>query len=125
MHPDLYGADPMLKVKCSHLTREVKELKDQNTSLVRELTTLQTILNVTGITKLFNNLAPKSIYKRFFLGTYRTVLLEELIARYQFTDITGDVDSSTVIRIMNKMASEASGDGMVTIYGELIKMHGG
>ena len=115
----------MLLLQNSSLQLDVKSMKKEIASLTAELEYYKSLLHVCDITKIFNSLAPQSVYRRFFTGTYRAILLRELIARYNFTEVSGPTDRSVVVRIMNKMGKDAAGEGLVTIDGERIKINGG
>lgn len=117
--------DSLLLLRNAYLQRDAADLRKQVVDLREQLASLQSMMNVCDITKIFNELAPRSIYRRFFMGTYREMVLQELIARYNFTDISGRTDRTVVIRILNQIGKDASGEGLVTIYGERIKISGG
>lgn len=70
-------------------------------------------------------LSGASIYKGMFTR-YRDVVLYELIARYQFTEIQGPIDRKVVVRLMNKIGAEGmSKEGLKLVTGERIKFSGG
>lgn len=117
--------DPMILMQNASLRRERDGLRKQVEALTKQVDTLHSLLNICDITKIFNELAPRSIYRGFFTGTYREIVLQELIARYNFTEVQGPTDRSVVIRILNRMGKDASTDGLVTIYGDRIKTSGG
>jgi hypothetical protein len=119
------SSDPMLIVQNASLRMEVKDLTKQISQLTSELTDLKTIMYVCDLTKIYNELAPRSIYRGIFTGSYRTVILHELIARYQFTGVGGAVDRAVVIRILNSMGREALGEGLITYTGDKIELSGG
>lgn len=117
--------DPFVLMQNACLRKETADLRKQVDTLTKQVESLQLLLHTCDITKIFNELAPRSIYRRFFTGLYRGIVLQELIARYAFTDIQGPTDKSVVIRILNRIGKDASSDGLVTINGDRIRISGG
>jgi hypothetical protein len=115
----------MILVQNAALKLEVRELSAENKKLTTMVEHLQNILHVCEITKIYDTLAHASIYKSMFTR-YRDVVLYELIARYQFTEIQGPVDAKVVVRLMNKIGAEGmSREGLKLVTGERIKFLGG
>jgi hypothetical protein len=104
----------MLLAHNAALQMEIRELKKKIIAQDEKIHKLQSLLDIGGITKIFNELAPRSIYQRLFMGVYHAAILDELIIRYQSVGVDGPADRAIVVRIMNNIGREVVGGGLMT-----------
>lgn len=120
------------------LRAEVRELQGQNVYLRNRVDTLQTVLHVAEITKIFNSTAPGCVYHRYFTGVYRQQILTEIITRYCSTYCStqrvSDHDDSAasqtinqkfVAHIMRSIGNECTKGVLKTSFGDVISFDGG
>lgn len=117
--------NPMLHVKYMHDSRENAELRRENQILRERIETLENLLSIVEITRIFEELSTRSVYRIYFTGQHRGKILAELIARYNFTQVDGSVDRSIVIRILNKIGGECKSGLLKSINGDIIFNQGG
>lgn len=112
----------MLLVENTALRIEIRQQREKIEELQRKLSRLQSIVDVAGVAKVFSQLAPQSIYRGLFTGSYRNVILGEVIARYQQLEMEGPADRKTVIAVMNAIGRESSRGMISLVSGEKIRL---
>lgn len=130
--------DSQCTLTIGRLRAEVRELQTQNAYLKSEVDTLQTILHVAEITKIFDSVAPGCVYHRYFNGAYRQQILTEIIARYCSTQTSNHdyismelsqnkstVDAKRIAHIMRAVGNECRDGILKTSFGSTISFDGG
>ena len=114
-----------LLLTIAHLRMEVAELRRENKSLGARNAVLEERMKIIEITKQFNKFAEVSVYRRFFLGRYSNELLHELISRYLFADIPGDIDLKVLKHNINRIGEECAKGYLRTHNGSELWFRGG
>ena len=115
----------MLIAENAALRMEVREQGKKIARLTDEVSYLQSMVDIRGVSKIFSELAPRSIYRGLFASTYRDIILGEIIVRYQMIGVEGPTDRKVVINVMNNVGREAA-SGVITLHsGERVRTSGG
>lgn len=122
---DHRGENSQLLLTVASLRMEVAELRRENKSLAARNEDLENRMKIAEITKLFRNLAPISVYRRYFLGSYQGHILRELIARYSNADVPGEIDLRVLKHNLNRIGAECMTGVLRTFDGAEICFRGG
>lgn len=123
-----YYSDPQCLMTIGSLRMETRELRNENEYLRTQSDALQAVLNVASITKLFNKVAPGSVYHRYFMGRHRRQILLEVITRYNScmdAELMATCDTKVVANIMRRIGNECRDGVLRTSFGDTIYFDGG